>query len=82
MNTFLTNSDFLNITTSPNRDTSAIFKVLETLVEKTIEKFTIVWNFSYSKEVHIEYFLRSNDSFMTFKMNSNETQCEPNFCFG
>lgn len=35
---------------SPIWNAAAIFKVLQTLVEKTIKKFTtVVWNFSFPK---------------------------------
>lgn len=53
MNTFLINSDFLNITTSPNLRCICHFQDFRNTCWKTIEKFTIVeWNFSYPKEVH------------------------------
>lgn len=52
-------------------------------MKKTFEKFTIVvWNFSYTKEVHIEIFLRSNDSFMTSKLNKMKLNISLIFALG
>lgn len=65
---------FLNFTTSPNLKCICHFQGFRKTCWKSIDKFTIaVWNLSYPKEVHIENFLRSEDSFMTFKINPNET---------